>query len=687
MENGIQTLKEQFLNASEIKLLCGAGISLHSGLPTAKMLLMHMFEEAGVTEGFRNVAIQLNIPFEAWMGFYIRYDLSSGVNILRMFSDHRLSPCRNHILIAKLVKRNIVKEIYTTNFDLLIEKALEDTECIRGKEFHVIYDDITYEKYHNSALPSIIKLHGSAEDLNSMCITINSVVQQRNVNFTSQSVTSMVRKEDNKKSLLLVMGYSFSDIFDIRPMLENDTAEHTDIVILQHNSSTNFDDECITKYSEGWLGKIPGKYAITEVNCETDFMVSWLFDIFQLEKPERREIEKINLLFDYINPFFESLKNKIQQHILLADIFTFAGDINSSIKILELYQFQTIDLTSMYTLYSCNLMALGKYQDAIQPSLAWIRAAWITLLVAGIPSISPRKYMETVFATDISPEEITDILETILSSYTEKNHVPDSYLGSFYESVRCFSVCLYEIGETNRPLNLLNKIEKLINYSIENKSYRDVLYARIMQEKGNIFGRIQDYDECYKCFQASLLIKEKYGLAQEIANTLISYAGALFNNGRKSEGITKAKEAHELNNKLNDHYRRLESLHALMNMILIEVDTTDENDNLICSCINELVDIAYYTGFPTWFEEKLLFDFVNFLIYRPWKFEKIFMQLMNAMNGSLSEVTLSKFEIMKRNASDQAKICVEYENWDLYYEFFNLGALLSYPLNLLKRKL
>jgi NAD-dependent SIR2 family protein deacetylase len=55
-------------------------------------------------------------------------------------------PNTNHVLLAKLARAKYLKTICTTNFDQLIEKALQSERLVKGKDFQVFYkeDDLAY---------------------------------------------------------------------------------------------------------------------------------------------------------------------------------------------------------------------------------------------------------------------------------------------------------------------------------------------------------------------------------------------------------------------------------------------------------------------------------------------------------------------------------------------------------------
>ena len=105
----------------EFAVFCGAGISKNSGLPLANELKRYILEKLPIDKKDIEEVMASNFPFEAFIETISENtDISE---ILEIFQNGE--PNTNHILIAKLAKNGYLKTIFTTNFDLLIEKALE----------------------------------------------------------------------------------------------------------------------------------------------------------------------------------------------------------------------------------------------------------------------------------------------------------------------------------------------------------------------------------------------------------------------------------------------------------------------------------------------------------------------------------------------------------------------------------
>ena len=162
------------IRSRDLVVFCGAGISRNSGLPIANELTRTILEELPIKAVDINEIIESDLPFEAFMEYLS--ESSDISNILNIFVDGK--PNTNHVLIAKLAKYGYLKKIYTTNFDLLIEKALEIEGLIKNKDFEVRfyeYDFLDLDLISRESKIQIYKLHGSVEDENSIRTTIRSI--------------------------------------------------------------------------------------------------------------------------------------------------------------------------------------------------------------------------------------------------------------------------------------------------------------------------------------------------------------------------------------------------------------------------------------------------------------------------------------------------------------------------------
>lgn len=224
------------LEFGQLAIFCGAGISRNSGLPLANELVSYLLDklfkdkESKYIEEIKNS----NLPFEAFIE-----TLSESITvseILDIFKDGK--PNTNHIWIAKLAKSGYIKTVLTTNFDLLIEKALEQEGLKRNKDFDVYFSEEEFSKIDFNNIDDnikVFKIHGSIEDKNSIRTTLKAVANKS----LSDKRMALVRYLffEGKHKYVFVLGYSCSDEFDITPQIQSIEGCKKEITFIEHDNS------------------------------------------------------------------------------------------------------------------------------------------------------------------------------------------------------------------------------------------------------------------------------------------------------------------------------------------------------------------------------------------------------------------------------------------------------------------
>ena len=127
----------------------------------------------------------------------------------------------NHMFLAQAAKHGKISTILTTNFDHLIEDALESVGCQRNKDFIVYKDKEGFREYIGLTARHpedkgihIVKLHGTIENKESMIVTIN----QTGKGLTKEQ--AVILDALLKEKHFLFVGYSGNDK-DIYQKLSN----------------------------------------------------------------------------------------------------------------------------------------------------------------------------------------------------------------------------------------------------------------------------------------------------------------------------------------------------------------------------------------------------------------------------------------------------------------------------------
>jgi len=115
------------------------------------------------------------------------------------------------------MKEGYVRQVLTTNFDLLIETALEALGCRRATDFSVCSTDEQFRKISPTMkLPAILKIHGSADEQESIRITLSLVARQELSESRAHLLEHFMTSNGED---VLILGYSTGDHFDINPAL------------------------------------------------------------------------------------------------------------------------------------------------------------------------------------------------------------------------------------------------------------------------------------------------------------------------------------------------------------------------------------------------------------------------------------------------------------------------------------
>ncbi len=214
----------------KVVFLVGAGISIDppADLLPATQFIRFLLELCAPDEEIENL-----LSIES-----LRYEMIA--EIIQRYIDYELDfmdyfglitqPNLNHIFLANAIIQG--HSIYTTNFDYLIEYALEQTLTqekypqitpVITKNDYIQYQNPN-EAFQNGKYP-IYKLHGAKKNIITHIKTTDSLVTTMSAFGKGNKFLSLEPFKKNsimeisKDRTLIVMGYSGRDDFDIAPML------------------------------------------------------------------------------------------------------------------------------------------------------------------------------------------------------------------------------------------------------------------------------------------------------------------------------------------------------------------------------------------------------------------------------------------------------------------------------------
>lgn len=197
-------IKQDLINKiikNDIVIFVGAGLSINAGLPNWNNLIENILDGISSKE-----------PKSEKLKEALKDDILSPIEVLNKISDFRedsisilesqirkfdgCSPLVTHHQIGK-----ISNQIITTNYDCLIEKALNNFEVITYSNEYKVAKLSQYEKY-------IFKIHGDIQEPNK-CILFPNEYDDL-YSHAEKSSTFELKKIISDKSMLFV-GFSLSD--------------------------------------------------------------------------------------------------------------------------------------------------------------------------------------------------------------------------------------------------------------------------------------------------------------------------------------------------------------------------------------------------------------------------------------------------------------------------------------------
>lgn len=190
--NFLDDMTKQILDG-EISLFLGAGVSCSAGYPTWADLLKECAEEMG---------FQINNTMNLYLlaQYYANF---KGYNELKkIVNEHINNFGENSTLVDNLLKFNF-KTIWTTNYDTIIEKNLEQRKILSN----AIYDDADLVNINPNNRVNIYKLNGDINNLKNIVITQSDLEDY----MEKHKILLTFLKKELVSNTFLFLGYSFKD--------------------------------------------------------------------------------------------------------------------------------------------------------------------------------------------------------------------------------------------------------------------------------------------------------------------------------------------------------------------------------------------------------------------------------------------------------------------------------------------
>jgi tetratricopeptide (TPR) repeat protein/NAD-dependent SIR2 family protein deacetylase len=265
------------LLGGELALFCGAGISKNSGLPLALELRRYILRTLLMSKKHVDQAMKVRYPFEAFMQSLFDHVGSQDMHPERILDLFRQSnPNSNHVLIARLAKQGYLKTVVTTNFDLLIERALEQEGLREGADFDRFHREEHFSPLLLDGLSkrfTLFKLHGSIHDVESIRTTLAKVASKELSEKRMEVIKHLF--STGKHEAVLVLGYSCSDTFDLIPQIQSIHTDKKQVFFVEHSASTTTPvvSELNRRKKKNPFSHFPGQW----ITCNTELLIKDLW--------------------------------------------------------------------------------------------------------------------------------------------------------------------------------------------------------------------------------------------------------------------------------------------------------------------------------------------------------------------------------------------------------------------------
>jgi len=551
------------------------------GLPLTNTFVDYILTNLGCDEETNAEIKCSDLPFEAFVEI-----LSRNTDITKVLEMFKIGqPNTNHLLIAKLAKNGYIRTICTTNFDLLIEQALES-------------ENIKYSKYYNENgfedfCPNnpgneirLFKIHGSADGGMESIRTTLSLIANRTLSGKRTRVVDHLFST-GQHDTVLILGYSCSDVFDITPMIQNLKSKKKNIVYIEHSNVCESEDIKSKNKNNPFKN-----YSGACVKCNTDLFIKMLWDSFQDTIGSHKYLRFTSEWKQYADNWIGEAKDydgykSYLIGVLLENISSFSKSVRYLNKALE-----SLDCKGFSDLVRCHLIGccymamgnafygLGNYKQAIKYHEAYLDIC---------KNIGDKKgegkcyialgnvYSNLGNFTDAVKYQEKGLGVFTILKYDQGKLLCYANLGSAYAKLGNFKKSLMYLGQSiklckdlgdkrTEATSLLNVGAIYATQRIFNKAIKLIMQSlQINSELGNaageadcytnmglIYERLEKSREAITYHLRALVINEKNCCIAGEATCYVHLAHAYHNLGDSRKAIDYLKKALHLYVKLSD---------------------------------------------------------------------------------------------------------------------------------------
>ncbi len=485
-------------------LFCGAGISINSGIPSAIPLLENLLDCLQIEKLDKAKLIKENttlaMPFEAFCEVFL--ENSTEQQFLNIFTNGE--PNTTHFFLEKCYNKKILKEIYTTNFDLLIEKAF----ALNKSQLKVFSNEDSFQDV-NSFFDGckLIKVHGSIDELESLRTTVAKIAN-RKLSSARDKIIEKAFNSTEKNTKVLIIGYSCSDIFDIIPKIEKIFNPKSQVFLLEHDGEIiNQSDVILEKISIKAINNPFVGYSGIRIKVNTDYFIKWFWEKIDIDykytQPELKDWKH------YITEWSDSFKEEYTKSSIIGQLFYQISDYSNALK----YHQKAFNTSKSARGKGASLSNIGLINhDLKQYTLALenhMKANSLFLSISFLYGIAA-SFTNMGYAYIYIPDKIKAILNL-------KKSLRISRKNSFRENKKCESDALCNLGllyeKNGEYANALYyyfetlEIDKLGNKLGEAQSFSDIgrVFLLLKNNKKSLFYFKKSFDIATKLGTVSLI--------------------------------------------------------------------------------------------------------------------------------------------------------------------------------------
>ncbi|WP_421870646.1 tetratricopeptide repeat protein [Marinoscillum sp.] len=345
-------------------IFCGAGISYNSGLPLATDLVKKILESIDIKGKDAVPILNSNMPFEFFMEtIFKEVSIDEILDIFKMGE-----PNANHELIAELLKGGFINTVVTTNFDQLIEKALENIGLHRGSHFEVYSSEEEFGSVNwSDQTIKIIKLHGCISKKDEVAITLDLVANKTFCINKNQIIKEFFTRDIHPN--VIVIGYSCSDLFDISPQIEIVNENTSKVFFIQHVNNTEeaIEDISLSDHKNPFKSFTGKRISIDTDNFTKEIWTALILRQYKFINPT--SISWTHNIDNWVSQAIATNSIGIKHH-LPARWYYDIGEYQYSAQHCEQGMIIAQNLSNQITFYSelgnlgMAFNALGKYKEA-----------------------------------------------------------------------------------------------------------------------------------------------------------------------------------------------------------------------------------------------------------------------------------------------------------------------------------